>query len=69
MMDASTLLIWCIGVVAMAASAWIQDRRDRRREEGQLQALKDALAKDVADLYVKVDRLQLEIAELRAGKR
>ena len=35
------LIIWCVGVASILAGAWIQDRREIRRDEGEAEKLRD----------------------------
>lgn len=65
MIDPWTVVIWSIGVVAMMATAWIQDRREIRREDGQFKTLRDEFAEAI-DLLKKDNReLHNELKRMR----
>ena len=56
-MDPLTIVVWSVGVVAMAAASWLQDRRDVRREEG-------ALAKFREELEGRVETMERQVGTL-----
>lgn len=58
MIDPITFIIWCIGVVAMAATAWIQDRRDIRREKGEAAEIRKRYGQRISRLEESVRKLR-----------
>ena len=57
--DPFTIVVWSIGVVAMMLGTWIQDRRDIRRENGEVVRLREAFN----------DRLERVEKDLREATR
>lgn len=64
--DTLTIVIWCVGVVSMAATAWIQDRREVRREKGEAQVLRDGFEERISHLENEVKDLRRNV-RLRKG--
>lgn len=62
--DLMTIVIWCIGVVAMAATSWLQDRRDRRQDEGEAARLRKEFDERLSDVEKKVGEQVSEIFKL-----
>ena len=64
-MDPLTIVVWSVGVVAMAAASWLQDRRDVRREEGALTKFREELESRVQGLDDQMSTLLKELDALR----
>lgn len=69
MTDPWTIAIWSIGVVAMAAASWLQDRRDIRREEGALTKFQRDIEKRLEKVEVVVAQDHLELKKLKVKLR
>jgi cytochrome c-type biogenesis protein CcmH/NrfF len=57
MSDLLTIVIWSVGIIAMAATAWLQDRRDRRQEEGQYARLCKEFEQRLSNIEEKLERV------------
>ena len=64
-MDPLTIVVWSVGVVAMAAASWLQDRRDVRREEGALTKFREELESRVDSVEGQVGTICKEFDALK----
>lgn len=53
------IVIWCVGMVSMAATSWLQDRRDRRADEGSFVRLRNEYERRISNLEAMVAALQV----------